>query len=441
MLGGSPPNSMVRTGPAEHGKRRLFVEGGQSKEKQKRRVETLTKKEVERANKRVKSPVRVEERVGRKRSRSPSRMRDSVQNNFSKGLKQVLKSVEKKRAKARMRQAKYQKKLRATVGERSLLELCSIKEPQRRNYAKKVDEFYGFVSHHGLPLSTEEHLDEALCEYADELYLNGESVNAGEQLKAALEFDLPTAARGGSLVLPRFKRALKGWRRMAPNQTRLPMLEFLKSSISGVMIAAGHLEEALFNEVTFSTYTRPEGAAVRCGEEESGLPLRCHHPQPSRTGGVLEGRHLRRHGDPGRHQSTMARQFAGGVGREKGEDIPGEQHLEFFSGQVSRDLEKGRASAADRGCGHHTLPEQAWGSKQRSPMPPEKHDGHPTSRSMGFGCQHKNLQQTMNQYSDRLKSFGEEVRLHFDDFYRNSSIRLPPGLKKRAKEVFPKGGF
>lgn len=51
------------------------------------------------------------------------------------------------------------------------------------------------------------------------------------------------------------------------------------------------------------------------------------------------------------------------------------------------------------------------------------------------------LQQTMNQYSDRLKSFGEEVRLHFDDFYRNSSIRLPPGLKKRAKEVFPKGGF
>lgn len=44
---------------------------------------------------------------------------------------------------------------------------------------------------------------------------------------------------------------------MAPNQTRLPMLEFLKSSISGVMIAAGHLEEALFNEVTFSTYTRP----------------------------------------------------------------------------------------------------------------------------------------------------------------------------------------
>jgi len=248
---------MVRTGPAEHGKRRLFVEGGQSKEKQKRRVETLTKKEVERANKRVKSPVRVEERVGRKRSRSPSRMRDSVQNNFSKGLKQVLKSVEKKRAKARMRQAKYQKKLRTTVGERNLLELCSIKEPQRRNYAKKVDEFYGFVSHHGLPLSTEEHLDEALCEYADELYLNGESVNAGEQLKAALEFDLPTAARGGSLVLPRFKRALKGWRRMAPNQTRLPMLEFLKSSISGVMIAAGHLEEALFNEVTFSTYTRP----------------------------------------------------------------------------------------------------------------------------------------------------------------------------------------
>eukprot|EP00438_Fugacium_kawagutii_P031773 Skav205360 [mRNA] locus=scaffold1956:237000:237728:- [translate_table: standard] len=50
---------------------------------------------------------------------------------------------------------------------------------------------------------------------------------------------------------------MKGWRRLSPTQTRLPMPEFLKASISAVLIHRGMKEEALFNEVSFSTYARP----------------------------------------------------------------------------------------------------------------------------------------------------------------------------------------
>ena len=100
-------------------------------------------------------------------------------------------------------------------------------------------------------------LDEALCDFADELYLNGEDSHAGDKLRAALEFERPEAMRNGQLQLPRFKRAQKGWRKMAPTQVPMPMVEFIKSSITGMLIHLGEKEMALFNKVTFSTYARP----------------------------------------------------------------------------------------------------------------------------------------------------------------------------------------
>ncbi|CAK9080024.1 unnamed protein product [Durusdinium trenchii] len=73
----------------------------------------------------------------------------------------------------------------------------------------------------------------------------------------ALEFFRPEAARAGELRLPHFKKAMKGWRRLAPTQTRMPMVEFAKTCISGLMMSQGWHEMALYNEVTYSTYARP----------------------------------------------------------------------------------------------------------------------------------------------------------------------------------------
>ncbi|CAJ1446249.1 unnamed protein product, partial [Effrenium voratum] len=141
--------------------------------------------------------------------------------------------------------------------EKSLLQLGSVKAPQRRDYARRLEQFYRFVAHYQLPISDEVELDEALCDYSDFLYLEGEGHDSGEKLKAALEFERPEAARRGELHLPRFRRAMKGWRKMSPSQTRLPMIEFVKGAISAVMLAMGWKEMALYNEISFSTYARP----------------------------------------------------------------------------------------------------------------------------------------------------------------------------------------
>ncbi|CAK9091403.1 Protease PrsW (Protease responsible for activating sigma-W) [Durusdinium trenchii] len=142
-------------------------------------------------------------------------------------------------------------------GERTILEIHSVKEPQRKEYSRRLEEFYNFVAFHNLSIRTEGELDIAMCDYADELFLDGEGCHVGEKLKAALEYERPEGIRSGQLMLPRFKRAMKGWRKLAPQQTRLPMMEFLKSCISGLMMDMGEREMSLFNETSFSTYARP----------------------------------------------------------------------------------------------------------------------------------------------------------------------------------------
>ena len=158
---------------------------------------------------RVKSPNRSEAHTRRRRrSRSPSRMREVTgKKPVGSGLRAVIKSVAEKRRKAQERQRKYEKRLRATHGhgERSLLEMGSVKKAQRLDYAKRLEQFYLFVAHYQLPVSDEKELDEALCDYADFLYLDGNGHDAGEKLKAALEFERPEASRHGDLKLPRFQ--------------------------------------------------------------------------------------------------------------------------------------------------------------------------------------------------------------------------------------------
>ena len=263
MYGGYLQREMLRTSLADGGKLsqkargliplvKMSATAGVSR----RTVAVFSKTEVQRSNRRMKSPG--SEEVS-SRKRKPRRRLVATESKPLRdaGLKRLLRAHQTQREKARRRQRVFAQKLRATLGERSILEMNSVKEPTRKDYLQRLEKFYDFVRFHQLDVKRERQLDAALCDYADHQYLNGESSTSGQKLQAALEFVRPEAAREGRLVLPRFRKALKGWRRMAPTQTRLPMPEMIKSSISGVFLAQGLTEPALFNEVSYSTYGRP----------------------------------------------------------------------------------------------------------------------------------------------------------------------------------------
>ena len=115
---------------------------------------------------------------------------------LEKGLRMMLKASKSKIERARQRQRKYGKKLRASRGEMSLLEMNSVKEPTRKDYSRRLDEFYDFVVINHIPVDTEEELDTALCEYADHMFLNGESSSAGQALRLWSSSDPRQQGRG-----------------------------------------------------------------------------------------------------------------------------------------------------------------------------------------------------------------------------------------------------
>ena len=104
------------------------------------------------------------------------------------------------------------------LGAQTLLESLAFREPTRKDYLKRVVEFSSFVVRRNLPVVPETALDHALCVYGDALFLDGYSSGEGTKLLVAVEAMHPSYLRKGRLTVPRFRRALKAWARLAPTR-------------------------------------------------------------------------------------------------------------------------------------------------------------------------------------------------------------------------------
>ena len=134
----------------------------------------------------------------------------------------------------------------------SMLERVSVNGPQRRQYATYLRAFKDFCKEQGLawlPLSP----DAVLADFCDELFLDVQSAAVGEKTIAAVEF-YHIELKGKLL---RAKRALKGWRKLAPPKSRLPLPRPLAMGIAMIMLARGERDMALKLLLDFDCYLRP----------------------------------------------------------------------------------------------------------------------------------------------------------------------------------------
>jgi hypothetical protein len=435
---------MLLTHQVASGKR---IGGTAGQRGSKRTAAVFSKAAVRESNQRMRSPPKEVWESRKKRERSPSRGREEGMAAVDMPLKRMMKQAMKKREKARARQQRYLKKLRATSGSMGILELGSVKEPQRRDYARRLQAFYDFVALHDLPLQTEKELDEALCDFADHLYLNGEGNDAGQKLKAAIEFVRPEAMRKGELHLPRFKRSLKGWRKLAPSQTRLPMIEFVKSSISAIMLHTGHRMMALFNELTFSTYARPgEMMKIQAVDVVERNRQFHHHvvvvapferEESSKSGIydevlILDDSRMMGLGDIVVAESKKAL-------KERGDEakmwsFSAAQYLKVWRAcvqvlqveAVAESPYQNRHGGASR---DHLL-------KLRSVAEIQRRGRWAADASARVYDKPGRLQQIINKFSSKLEPLGEETRKNFTSYFYGKSIRLPREIQKRVMENF-----
>ena len=94
-----------------------------------------------------------------------------------------------------------------------------------------------------------------------DLFDNGEGIDSGLRVHAAVRFFKPTLGKAGSGTLPRSLRALKGWRNAAPPLQRMPLPLEAFGTILGVLLWNGLNEMVIRLFLQLLTYMRPGEAS------------------------------------------------------------------------------------------------------------------------------------------------------------------------------------
>jgi hypothetical protein len=133
------------------------------------------------------------------------------------------------------------------------LERCSVSRAIETQYAGYDQKIQNFCRAEGLPLPPNESTDDHLAEFMDQLYLEGKGMNEGEKILASIEYHHCTLK--GKMV--RSRKALRGWRKEVPPESRIPVPMVLVFGMAMTMLHRGHRTKALKMIMDFDTYMRP----------------------------------------------------------------------------------------------------------------------------------------------------------------------------------------
>ena len=142
---------------------------------------------------------------------------------------------------------------RAQKGRLTVLEERSVSAEVQSQYRAYYEKFENFcrVSRLGWPLKKE--VDLILADFLDVMFLGNHSAAEGEKVVAATEF-FNLHLKG---TLFHCKRALRGWRKEKPAQSRLPLPRMIAAGMAMILCAWGKRLMSLKLMVDHDTYLRP----------------------------------------------------------------------------------------------------------------------------------------------------------------------------------------
>ncbi len=176
----------------------------------------------------------------------------------SKRMRQAL----AKRTRSRRRLQRHTWSLRASRGLSTVLEELAMSPKTSVDFQRRLNYFWDFVDMHKLPTSPDKALDEALADWADLEFLSGEGFAVGEKLLQALERWALLHRASRIILVPRFRKVLRSWRKNAPRTSRLPCPEEYFWLAVGIAAYAGHVSMSLCLVAMFATYLRPTAMSL-----------------------------------------------------------------------------------------------------------------------------------------------------------------------------------
>ncbi len=122
------------------------------------------------------------------------------------------------------------------TGQTTFLERSAVRNNER--YNKVLQKFLSWPPLHAARLVEDSEVDDATVKWANAMYLSGKQANLEETLLAAICQAASEFGLFGSRQLPRFHRALRGWRRRTPARSRAPHVFSMWCSWLGNFVCA-----------------------------------------------------------------------------------------------------------------------------------------------------------------------------------------------------------
>ena len=137
------------------------------------------------------------------------------------------------------------------------LQSASVAGTTQRGYVKLNADVHAWRVRNGMLEEGERAVDRMLSEYFDELYMDGEAADLGEKTLAAFVYHNQHYGKGLGCQLVGARQALRGWRRLRPASSRLPLPVEVVSMLSNQLQLMGHWEAALVTLLSCHCYFRP----------------------------------------------------------------------------------------------------------------------------------------------------------------------------------------
>ena len=135
----------------------------------------------------------------------------------------------------------------------TFLESKSVSEEVGAVYSKHFASFRNFCKEQKVTTTKAEVVDGILAEYLDVIFMDGKGLSEAEKTVAAVEF-FNVKVKGGLL---RSRRALKGWRKQHPPQSRVPLPKLITYGMCMLLLHQCKRDKALKLILDFDTYMRP----------------------------------------------------------------------------------------------------------------------------------------------------------------------------------------
>ena len=139
----------------------------------------------------------------------------------------------------------------------ALLEKKAVQAKTEAYYTKEYTEFMSFVKESRLTVGSAASMDSALCQHMTSQFLAGHPSHKGDKLVAAVCHSHAQFSKHGPQSLPRTIRAMKGWRRLAPGQSRKAWPLAVWSAVAMEMVRVHQVRMALFTLTALASYARP----------------------------------------------------------------------------------------------------------------------------------------------------------------------------------------